>query len=422
MAALSISAMTHTHTLPSCFFVDEQNSSFYNGIGTFRNTLIPRLKASGRVSVNLISLNSGEAEAREAKRSFGHEFMIPQRWGEWRGNGELIWKMLAEKIEDSATNIFMFNHSPCSEFMDAFKRRFTLSKTVFVIHDQGWCAPLMGDTRLITEIMSDRIPEEVSEDTAASVTAGCFRERAIYRIADKVVCLSQATYDILRNVYRLDCSKIRLIHNGVDIPRRPYAKARARKLLGLPQDGKLMIYAGRPQPHKGIEALFDALRQVFGDMPEIRCVLAGIPTGFARYWDIVQGAAHRLILPGQLSGPDLALWYCAADVAVQPSYTEQCSYSAMEMMGYGVPVVASDGLGLKEMFTDGVNAFVAGIGNVLDRKGYAGRLAEAIKTSLSAPAKTLKAMANENRQLVRSKYSADRMAGEYISLIESLCS
>ena len=37
-----------------------------------------------------------------------------------------------------------------------------------------------------------------------------------------------------------------------------------------------------------------------------------------------------------------------------PSFHEQCSYVAIEMMMHGIPLIASTTTGLKEMVTDGV--------------------------------------------------------------------
>ena len=42
-------------------------------------------------------------------------------------------------------------------------------------------------------------------------------------------------------------------------------------------------------------------------------------------------------------------FYQIADVGVMPSFHEQCSYVAIEMMMMGVPLITSDSTGLKEM-------------------------------------------------------------------------
>ena len=47
-----------------------------------------------------------------------------------------------------------------------------------------------------------------------------------------------------------------------------------------------------------------------------------------------------------------------ADIGVIPSLQEQCSYVALEMMHCGLPVVASDIGGLKEIFVHNENALL----------------------------------------------------------------
>ena len=45
--------------------------------------------------------------------------------------------------------------------------------------------------------------------------------------------------------------------------------------------------------------------------------------------------------------------YSIADIGVMPSFHEQCSYVAIEMMMHGLPVIGSTTTGLKEMIIDG---------------------------------------------------------------------
>ena len=48
----------------------------------------------------------------------------------------------------------------------------------------------------------------------------------------------------------------------------------------------------------------------------------------------------------------LSVFYQISDVGVMASFHEQCSYVAIEMMAYGIPLVGTDTTGLKEMLED----------------------------------------------------------------------
>ena len=52
---------------------------------------------------------------------------------------------------------------------------------------------------------------------------------------------------------------------------------------------------------------------------------------------------------GYLQKNELEKWYQLVDIGVLPSYSEQCSYTGIEMMMYSLPIVASDGFGVRIM-------------------------------------------------------------------------
>ena len=67
------------------------------------------------------------------------------------------------------------------------------------------------------------------------------------------------------------------------------------------------------------------------------------------------------VLTGSISRYELKNWYQIADIGILPSYAEQCSYVGLEMMAHKLPVVASDGFGIRCMFNH-KNAEIATIG------------------------------------------------------------
>ena len=87
------------------------------------------------------------------------------------------------------------------------------------------------------------------------------------------------------------------------------------------------------------------------------------------------------------------------------------------MMMYGLPVVASDGLGVRDMFHEGENAAIARIGP--SSRAYANRLAEAIVRVLAS-----KELSDKLRQGARreyeQKYHIKYMWQKYKELIMTL--
>lgn len=125
-------------------------------------------------------------------------------------------------------------------------------------------------------------------------------------------------------------------------------------------------------------------------------------------------------MPGFMPKSELVKWYAAADVGVMVSYSEQCSFAALEMMDSGLLIVSSDGIGLRDMFAEEINSFVAHIGNVIKVRRYAKRISIAIEAALNSTSSQRKRYISYNHRLLGTKYSAATMADKYIKIFRSL--
>ena len=63
--------------------------------------------------------------------------------------------------------------------------------------------------------------------------------------------------------------------------------------------------------------------------------------------------SDKVTFTGFMEKNDLYDLYRIADIGVMPSFHEQCSYVAIEMMRHGLPITVSTTTGLKEMIVDG---------------------------------------------------------------------
>lgn len=405
-------------------FVDELDSSRANGIGTFRRMLLPRLAAAEDTEVIVMGLNSGadRPAVNETEDYTEYFFPIPQDGG-WRENGAEIFDLFAEAVEDRADNVFIVNHSPCAPFIKELKKRFPKSKVVFVIHDQGWCGPLLGDTRLLKRIIVDgENPGNVSQETAEFVREYCGKEKEIYDIVDAIVALSPTCRRTLMKIYGVPGKKIFVIPNGYVRPElKRLSKKEARRKLGIGQDEEIAIYAGRTVRHKGIEPLLRAMAKLRKSHPKLRCVMCGSLSGFANYGSIIEPVAAGLILTGFISRDRLQTWYDAADIGVMPSYSEPFGYSGIEMADAGLPVVVADGNCLSDIYEDGVNGFVASIGRDVTKTGRLARsLAGKMDEALCCDNTTRQRIVREARRRIKERYSATRMAEAYLNMFNEL--
>ena len=131
-------------------------------------------------------------------------------------------------------------------------------------------------------------------------------------------------------------------------------------------------------------------------------------------------ALSRVIYTGFIKQSEIVDWYRAADIGILPSYSEQCSYSGIEMLMLGMLIISTDGQGLTDMFHDNENALIAKIGNRKDDKEFVSSLTETILKALSLPQEKIDELSNGAKQYALKKYSLSLMRDKYLALIEKL--
>jgi glycogen synthase len=169
-------------------------------------------------------------------------------------------------------------------------------------------------------------------------------ERAALRRADRVLCVSRFTADVVRRRYAVDPRRIRIIHNAID---GSAVAAPRTETAGPP----LVLFAGRLTRQKGPARFLDAARLVRQRRPDVRFVMAG--AGDRLDW--LRSRADELGLhdavefPGFLEHPALMRLYSRASVYVLPSVAEPFGLTVLEALRQGVPTVAARLAGVTEV-------------------------------------------------------------------------
>lgn len=150
------------------------------------------------------------------------------------------------------------------------------------------------------------------------------------RRADAVIAVSRATAETIRSKWHpAPGLAIRVIPNGVD----PLDATH-------PRPGLRILSLSRLAPEKGLDFLVEAFAVLAGEEPEAHLTIAGTgPLESALKGHVSRlGLEERVDLPGFVdAGPALA----AADVLVQLSTWENCSYSILDALVHGLGVVAT---------------------------------------------------------------------------------
>jgi len=151
------------------------------------------------------------------------------------------------------------------------------------------------------------------------------------------------------------------VPNAVDINRFRGEKAlrfNARRKLGIPYEAYVVGSVGRLAQQKGYDVLVAAAAEVAKTDPEVRFVIVGDGTEAQALRQQVDelGLAEQVILTGRRS--DVETLLAGMDLFACSSRWEGLSTVLMEAMAAGLPIVATDIPGNRELLRDGENAWL----------------------------------------------------------------
>lgn len=155
--------------------------------------------------------------------------------------------------------------------------------------------------------------------------------------------------DEITELFGPGLAETRVIRNGIDAARWPFAKRRPR--TGPPH----LVFVGRLEYEKGIHDLIAAMPRIRRHHPGTTLTVAG--TGTQQTWLVQQARKHKVLkattFVGHLDHEQLVRLLHTADAAVLPSHYEPFGIVALEAAATGIPLVTSDVGGLGEAVIDG---------------------------------------------------------------------
>lgn len=187
----------------------------------------------------------------------------------------------------------------------------------------------------------------------------------------------------------LDASHIRLIR-GSGVNCTQFARSGSRN---FPQVGDArVLLAARMLWDKGIAEYVEAARILHSQGRRIRFLLAGTPDAgnpAAILVETIQNWVAEGLVEWLGHVDDMPALFATADVVVLPSYREGFPKSLIEAAACGLPLVATDVPGCREVITDGENgllvpvrdgaALAVAIARLLDDRDLAARLGAAAR-------------------------------------------
>lgn len=226
---------------------------------------------------------------------------------------------------------------------------------------------------------------------------------------DAFIILNKEDYNLIIKKYNLHSKKIFLIKNGVNTNYFSNKIIKNKKnffKIGM----ACRIDASRPYrlvAQSLIDPLIKNLNIVFS--------LCGEGNDIKKFKKFLcnQNLENKVIFENFLHGNNLKKWYSSLDLYVQASFGEGMSTALLQAMSMKIPVIGSNSPGIK---------------NFLDSKKYFGMLFENNVKDLSKKINFFYKLDNKERkkyintqyQLIKSKYSSNKMIDEYKSLINRI--
>ncbi len=248
-----------------------------------------------------------------------------------------------------------------------------------------------------------------------------------------VVAPSRSIAELLKS--RGVRSPIAEIPTGVDLSFfAGGARSDCRSRCGLEQGQLVIGHVGRLAPEKNLDYLALAVCLFLDSHPSARFLVAGSGPGESRIREVFHSRGHgsRLLAAGSQSGEDLRDCYAAMDLFVFSSKTETQGMVLAEAMAAGLPVIALDAAGSREVVRDGEN------GRLLPPNADAAAFARAMEEFVRDPVKAVRwrqaalqtasafcrrlcaSRMTELYETILDAYSSEAVNGDVLSLWDTL--
>ena len=225
--------------------------------------------------------------------------------------------------------------------------------------------PLVCTFHTLDRVKAESMPEEVEADMPHRRAEA---EASIIDCSDAVLASCSVEAEQIASLYGGEPGRIRIVPPGVDHAFfGPGHRPQARRALGLPLDGRLLLFVGRIQPLKCADVAIETLAELrAGGSEPYRLVVVGGPSGphgeksLQGLHDVADARGVRDFVhfiepqPHEL----LSSYYRAADVCLVPSRSESFGLVALEAAACGTPVVASAVGGLTTLVDHGHTGFL----------------------------------------------------------------
>jgi D-inositol-3-phosphate glycosyltransferase len=187
----------------------------------------------------------------------------------------------------------------------------------------------------------------------------------VYGLAREIIVHNQSCKLLVTEKFGFEAGKIRIIPHGnfLHVIGTPPDKDHAKRLLGLAESAKVILFFGHIKEVKGLDLLLRAMPAIAAELPNVVLLIGGRPwkTEFSRYEAMMDelGIRERCVAHIRyISDEEMPLYYSAADVVALPYRRIYQSAVVLLAMSFGKAVLASDLPAMTNLLQDGENGFL----------------------------------------------------------------
>lgn len=237
-------------------------------------------------------------------------------------------------------------------------------------------------------------------------------EKILSRWTDYLITINREDFELakMRRMYK-KCLYI-IPGIGVDFERlqeNNNSKDEIRKSLGLNTNDIVMTYIAELIPNKNQGKLIDVLKILNNKYPNIKLMLIGPDHNQGKYLEYAkrEGIEDKVIFTGWRN--DIGNLLRASDIYVASSINEGFGINLVEAMFCGLPVVAFENRGHKEIIENGKTGYLVKQGNIL-------KMSECIEKVLNKEYEKISKVVKE----VAKKYEKSIITDRVVNIINNI--
>jgi glycosyltransferase involved in cell wall biosynthesis len=239
-------------------------------------------------------------------------------------------------------------------------------------------------------------------------------ERLLGRLSSHVIAVSGSQWEEICTKYRVvPHHKASAINNGFDLEGVDAGlREAARAELGFAASDQVVVWAGRMVPVKNVTLLGQIIRIAAQKNPVISFLVVGDGEDRPQLENLIAGCSNARLTGWQ---KDMKKIWAAADVALLTSRNEGTPTILIEAMAAGVPFVATNVGGVKDLAAGALSAIPNNMGYRAENGFLTEQTPEALLygiTQIVSSTSDAARMASAGQKFVLERFSSDRLLAD----------